>query len=196
MRKKLIVAAALAPLQVLAVAAQEQAAQGAPAMEITWLGKIETGEQTTWATQQLNERFNVNIVFNNVGLWDAEQHGIMLAAGEFPDVSHAIQDVEILYREDLIRGIPVEMIREYAPNYTRRLDQEFPTAWLASRVPGNENERLGLLQIRTHANTTFSYPAFRSDWAAKVGLTCLATRRSASLSVRSTGCFSTIRTTH
>ena len=138
--------------------------------EISWLIRAKSGEDTTWCINEVNKKFNVKIVPNGIDTNDGEKVSVMLAAGEFPDAGYIHNAIE-LYQQGVLRGIPVDMIRKYAPNYTRRLDQDHPEGWLMFKLPDNEKERLGILGIGGNVGTNLHYLSFRVDWAAKVGFT-------------------------
>ena len=79
----LVVLVAL-PAALWAAGAKEPAKQAA--MTITWLGRIDSGEDTTWAIQQLEQKFGVKIQMNGVDPNDSEKRSVMIASGQSPDV--------------------------------------------------------------------------------------------------------------
>ena len=174
-----VIAAALSLLLAPAVfgAGTEDAA--ADRMVITWLGPYgpvgemgEEGEGDSWATRHFEERFNVDIQGNGIGSNEGEKVQIMLASGEFPDTGALWGRGIDHYNDGIIRPIPVAMIREHMPNYTKRLDSQFPDGWLRDRNPDNPEEEVLGIQGFSEQNDIMGYfIAFRTDWAAKVGTT-------------------------
>ena len=147
----------------------EAAASEAP-IEITWLARLESGHETSWAFDEIERRFNARIIPIGIDTNDGEKVGVMLASGEFPDVGSVFADRIQLHYEGVTRAIPKEMIRQFAPNYTRRLDEDYPLGWLAARNPDNHDEYLGLLGIRDNVDANVWFVSFRADWARNVGV--------------------------
>ena len=139
-------------------------------MEITWLARLEAGTDTTWCIDEIERKFNARIIPNGIDTNDGEKVNVMLAAGEFPDVGAVFADRIKLFYEGVNRAIPKQMLIEYAPGYTKRLNEDYPLGWLAARNPDNPEEYLGMLGIRDNADTNVWYVAFRADWAEKVGV--------------------------
>ena len=133
-------------------------------MEITWQFRYET----SWALEDLNEMFNVNIISN--GLWnnDSEAMDLMFASGDIPDV-FTRGDVAEHYQEGITRSIPNSMIRQYAPNYTSILNK-YPWAWIYHATPDKEDEQIGVVGVSLTSTWPFFFPAFRVDWAKNLGI--------------------------
>ena len=175
MRKKrvglciLAMAAFVFPFVLSAAGEGEASASGAP-MEITWLIRIESGEETTWYIDQVEEKFNVDIVPNGVSTQDREKLNVLIAAGDFPDAGGPQLKPAIRYYNDgVLRSIPKDMIRKYAPNYTKLLDTH-AQGWLLDPNPDNENEVLGIQGLAENVDFLLSIIAFKHDWAENVGM--------------------------
>ena len=69
----------------------EAAASEAP-IEITWLARLESGHETSWAFDEIERRFNARIIPIGIDTNDGEKVGVMLASGEFPDVGSVFAD--------------------------------------------------------------------------------------------------------
>jgi len=161
----------LVPLAVSAKG-QTQAAQG-KTMEITWFGMAGGADNkgTTWLTQEVEKRFNVSIKWNGLHQDDTpEQVDVMIASGETPDVFYIHKDFMMLYRNGLTRSIPEDLVVKYAPNYTKTFKADDPLGWLMFRNPDNKSTFLTLLASRKWLDATFSYVAFREQWAKKAGM--------------------------
>ena len=136
----------LLPLAVSASGTQESAAEQ-EAMEISWEGRIASGEDTTYSIDWVNEKYNVKIVPNGVGANDGDEKvQLMIASGEFPDVGNYWVDKWELYEEGIIRSISFDMIRKHMPNYARMMDEN-PTGWLLGLAPDKEDEHIEIMGI-------------------------------------------------
>jgi hypothetical protein len=147
-----------------------EAGEAEAAMPISWLIRIESGEDTTWYIDEVEKRFNVDIIPNGVSTQDREKLNVLIAAGDFPEAGGPQLKPAIRYYNDgVIRAIPKDMIRTYAPNYTKLLDSN-PQGWLLDPNPDNENEGLGIQGTAENVDFLLSIIAFRHDWAEKVGM--------------------------
>ena len=118
---------ALAPF-LAGAAGQTSAGAAADApMEISFLMEIRSGEESTWFLDQVEERFNVRIVPNGVYHGDTEKVSLLLATGECPDLFCPIDPFDGL-AQGLTRTIPVEMLHEHAPQYTKLLNDFYRSA--------------------------------------------------------------------
>jgi ABC-type glycerol-3-phosphate transport system substrate-binding protein len=159
----------LAPLTV-AASGTGAATESEEVMQISWVVKPASGEDTTWWLQELATKFNVEIIPNGVDPYDREKVAIMVSSGEFPDAGYVNQNPVKMYRDGVIRGIPKDMIREHMPDYSALLDSDYPFAWSHTLNPDNNDEVLVLHSIEDFSNTGLFYLGFRADWARKVGV--------------------------
>lgn len=142
---------------------QNEAASGEP-MDITWQFRFED----SWFMQELNQKFNVNIISNGVWNNNRDQVDLMFASGDIPDVFTRGSSLEH-YDEGITRSIPESWIRQYGPEYTKIAD-DHPWAWLVHRSPDADDEQLALGGIGMTTMWVQYYPAFRVDWARNVGV--------------------------
>jgi ABC-type glycerol-3-phosphate transport system substrate-binding protein len=159
----------LAPLTV-AASGTGAATESEEVMQISWVVKPASGEDTTWWLQELATKFNVEVIPNGVDPYDREKVAIMVSSGEFPDAGYVNQNPVKMYRDGVIRGIPKDMIREHMPDYSALLDSDYPFAWSHTLNPDNNDEVLVLHSIEDFSNTGLFYLGFRGDWARKVGV--------------------------
>ncbi len=145
------------------------AAADAP-LEVSFLMEIRSGEESTWFLDQVEEKFNVRIVPNGVYHGDKEKVSLLLATGECPDLFCPGDPYDNL-AQGLTRTIPVEMIHEHAPQYTKLLDDFYPVGWLLGQSPDDSDEYVALHMIGENADTLLTFATFRSDWAENVGFT-------------------------
>jgi ABC-type glycerol-3-phosphate transport system substrate-binding protein len=133
-------------------------------MEITWMAQY----KEAWAYEFLEEKFNVDLIPNEIYVNDKERREVMLAAGEFPDAGPGWADTVQMYEDGVIRPISIEMIRKYAPDISA-LNDRYPLAWIANSNPENRDEMLALNGISTSSDFNIFMPMMRADWVAKVG---------------------------
>ncbi len=137
---------AFAPLLAGAAGQGSAGAAGDAPMEVSFLMEIRSGEG------------------------DKEKASLLLATGECPDLFCPGDPYDNL-AQGLTRTIPVEMIHEHAPQYTKLLDDFYPVGWLLGRSPDDPDEYVALHMIGENADTLLTFATFRSDWAENVGFT-------------------------
>lgn len=149
---------------------EEQVLDTGEMIEISWLAQLPDGAETTWCMEEIRRRFNARIVPNGIDTNDSDQVAAMLAADQFPDVGAVFSNWNELYEQGIHRAFSKELIMEYAPAYTKRLNEDVPMGWFAARSPENPEEYIGILDIRDSADTNVWHVAFRADWARHVGV--------------------------
>ena len=165
----LLVLSVLMPLSLGATGTQD--VSGDEPMEISWLVRLPDGEETSWFIQEVEQKLNVRIKPNGIDTNDGEKVSVMLAAGEFPDVGTTWSLMPLQgYEEGVYRPIPLSMIREHMPNYTKLIDNEYPVIWEMWLNPDNDDERLCISGIYELLGYPTWMIAFRADWARKVGV--------------------------
>ena len=154
----------------VSAAGTQEAAQPAERMTIELQGgyKME-GQDTGWFQETVEERYNVEIVWNNVpkGGTQMETH---LATGKFFDAGFVWKSPKELYYNALTRGIPEEMVVEHMPNYTKIFREQNPIAWRMNRNPEDPSEFLSLAGMNANNGLPRLLPAFRLHWATAVGV--------------------------
>ena len=95
-------------------AGQPEAAGAEGPMEITWLIRITSGEDTSWCIEHLEEELNVRIIPNGIGSRDREKVSVMLAAGEFPDFGHVYVDTPKVGTKSRIAGVAARKAKKTA----------------------------------------------------------------------------------
>ena len=176
MKKQLAVLAIvfllLIPTSGLFAAAQEEMA--AEKMTFTWLGGGWNEEivDDSWAEQQIQDMFDVEIIPVNILRSETDKLTLLVASGDFPDVAYwSASDRYGLYADGVTRSIPESAFRQYAPEYTRRLDQDFPWGWNYNLVPGMDDEYFSTTMWCVVCGGGIDYaPQFRMDWLEKIGM--------------------------
>ena len=170
----LVLVAAIAVLVLLPISlsasSQAESASLEEKLTITWEGRIASGEDSTYAIDMVEDKFNVDIQPNGLGANDgAEKVDLMIATGEFPDVGNYWVDKWQLYDDGIIRSFPYDMIRKYMPNYSKYFDENNPIGWLLNRDPDDEDKTITILGHHPASESLYWSIGFRKDWAEKVG---------------------------
>lgn len=175
--KKTIVFFVLLTLPVLYAAAAAQSETAAASHEvitINWVGlnhKTEGTPEDSWVGQQLRKRFpNVRIVPNNVDQTNRDKLLLMANSGELPEFGFIMKIHGFaydFYLDGITRTIPFSMIREYAPNLTKMLDDD-PVGWLVRKVDDAE-EMYAMPALKEYKGGIAYEPFFRYDWLQRIG---------------------------
>jgi hypothetical protein len=129
------------------------------------------GTMPSWSSDKISQDLGIKLTTNGIYVNDSERVQVMLAAGEFPDVGPLFNSAQEMYNQGITRSIPIDMIRTFAPNYTKIVDEQYPTGFIANQNPGNPKELLSLNGIAAQTDGAFFLPMFRKDWAQRVGVT-------------------------
>nr|WP_309098596.1 ABC transporter substrate-binding protein [Fredinandcohnia onubensis] len=144
-------------------------------LELNLSGSVTRGkaEDGNWVQKKLEEKFNVKIENTKVDTWNKDQVSVMVASGDLPDTfaftGEPVMTPKEFYEQGLTRTIPKEMIEKYAPNYAKMLDEHTP-GWQMHRLPGTDDEYLGLTGLQGHTEGILWAPTFRLDWLEKLGI--------------------------
>ena len=169
--KTLITVCVLATLIVFGVSAAggspPEGSTEAP-MEIAWHGR---NEFVAGSVIQgiLEEKYNVRLIPPEP--WfkykDAEKFWAVAAAGDLPDIGILRPDVEKAYEQGVIRSIPKDMVKKYAPKVSKYFDQH--NGWAINVAPDDPNAFIGFgALIETDYPGTAAW--FRLDWLENVGI--------------------------
>lgn len=154
-------------------ASPKAAATPAPAVEkpvdIKWISSYIPGEDT-FVQKYLEEKYNVNIT--TIGIdrsnWQ-QQVNIKLASGEKPDIFGHVDggyaDFLNYVKQGLIGELPIEKIRQYAPNFSKMVDETDKTAWDIGVVDG---KNYGIPKFFGEGGSPF-IPAYNEAWLKAVG---------------------------
>ena len=160
------------PTSGLFAAAQEEMA--AEKMTFTWLGGGWNTEivDDSWAEQVIQDKFDVEITPVNILRSETDKLNLLVASGDFPDVAYwSASDRYSLYADGVTRSIPESAFRQNAPEYTRRLDEDFPWGWNYNLVPGMDDEYYSTTMWCVVCGGGIDYaPQFRMDWLEKIGM--------------------------
>lgn len=139
-------------------------------LSIRWFGpgmlEIEDGN---FIQKYIEDTFNVEIENVRADIFNAEQVSLLLASGEMPDAGFMYQPPIDLYNQGIIRTIPGELIRQYAPKYTTLMN-EHEAAWIMSKAPDKDDEYLSLKGLDLSLASIAFMPMYRLDWLENVGI--------------------------
>lgn len=152
---------------------QQEPTASSEKMEISWVswncGDIEEGN---FVESKLEEKLNLEIKVKKVDLSKAQQVDLMLASGEMPDCGWMFRDTrDMYYGQELTRTIPVDMIKQYAPKYSKLLD-DYPILWKINASDEDKNKLIALPGCNP-AGTDGQYyycSFYRYDWLKKFGI--------------------------
>lgn len=140
-------------------------------MELSWQGiygdAVVPGNPIQMA---IEERFNVKITDSPLARRPQEPIDLMIGANEHPDAMYSWTNHDQWYGAGAYRPIPVEMIREHAPNLARDWDTIGPGAWMMSAVPGDPSALRGIPRGYAHQAGAGAAVNFRYDWLGMVGV--------------------------
>ena len=147
---------------------QESMAEGP--MEISFQGIYGDAVEEGNAVQRaLEEKFNIKITDSNLARRPRETIDLMIGADEHPDAMYSWTNHDQWYAAGAYRPIPIDMIREHAPNLARDWDTIGPGAWMMSAVPGDATALRGLPRGYAHQAGAGAAVNFRYDWLGMVG---------------------------
>ncbi|RAV00186.1 extracellular solute-binding protein [Paenibacillus sp. YN15] len=121
-----------------ASAATAGAENGAP-MEITWMPLPSNTQENSYAQQYIEKKFNVKlktVLSPNTGYVDKQR--ILLSSHEIPDVFYVgeSQDLFKYASQGLLAELPVDAIKQHAPDTYAMLNEVAPQSWYYSNYNG------------------------------------------------------------
>lgn len=139
-------------------------------LEISWLGlggnNIVDGNPVQ---KMIEEKFNVKITNTKVDITDTEQLNILLSSGEMPDTAFLYKTVAEMENLDLIRSIPMDMIKQYYPSYAALLD-EYPVGWKINHSSVNPDDFACLSGPALYIQNDGYMSFYRLDWLEEAGI--------------------------
>lgn len=137
--------------------------------EVTWMSAYLPGENSM-VQKILEEKYNLKIT--TVGIdranWQ-QQVNIKLASGVKPDIFGQVDggypDFLNYVKQGLIGEIPIEKIRQYAPNFSKMVDEVDKSAWDIGIIDG---KNYGIPKFYGEGGSPF-IPAYNADWLKAIG---------------------------
>lgn len=119
--------------------------------------------------KELESKFNVKIEYVCEDVLNAEKVKLLYSSGEGPDFGFGYQDIGVLYKQKLVRSIPLNLIRQYMPGYTDYMDKH-PTGWLYNKAPDKKDEYLAFTGVAPGSMNGGFLAFYRLDWLEKIGI--------------------------
>lgn len=161
------------PAATVAPTATEQAATATPmpSYKVSWATWIDGPmDKDNFVLQLLTKTFP-DIQFDLIGLerdtW-VDQINTRVAGGDIPDIIYRdwIGYVRDYVSQGVLAEVPIETIKQYAPNYYKAAVDFDAATFMACNVDG---KNYGLPAL-TDSNATAATNAWRGDWLKKVGI--------------------------
>ena len=132
-----------------------------------WCGAL---EPDSYVERHVQDMTGMDIQVRKVAHTDKEAVNLMLASGDMPDCGWFEHTVTQMTDEELIRGIPVEMVRTYAPGYIELCDR-FPILYALALDPDDPTQFLTLPGFYIGSvNEAPKCMYLRYDWLQKLGI--------------------------
>ena len=132
-----------------------------------WCGSL---EPESYVEQYVENLTDLDIQIKKVAHTDKEAVNLMLATGDMPDCGWFEQSISWMQEEELIRGIPVEMVKTYAPDYIALCDQ-FPILYALALDPEDPTQFMALPSFYIGSvNEATKCMFLRYDWIQKLGI--------------------------
>ncbi|WP_248930083.1 hypothetical protein [Paenibacillus hamazuiensis] len=146
----------------------KSAAEGDKPLEIKWLGNGTAGMypgEDAYIVQELNKRFNVKLLPVKADSAKDQELSMLLASGEVPDhMLVGANSIGKILDQGAGRTIPVDMIKQAAPNLWKSTLENYPQLEQMSVYKNGQ-----LLALPEGTRELFPFTAVRTDWLKKVG---------------------------
>jgi len=132
-----------------------------------WCGEV---EDDNYVEKLIEDALNIELTVRKVNHQNAEQVNLMLASGDMPDVGWYTKTPEEMLDEELIRTIPVDLVKAYAPNYIRIYDEN-PIIYPQALSSEDETQFNCLPGVSDTFTQLYLYCDFyRYDWIQALGI--------------------------
>jgi len=118
---------------------------------------------------KIEEALGIDIKVRNVAHSDADAVNLMLAQ-DMPDCGWFGRTVLFMQDQELIRTIPVDMVREYAPSLIEAMDK-YPMLWAKALDPEDPSQLLYIPDMyETYVGLYMNAWYLRYDWILNLGI--------------------------
>lgn len=125
-------------------------------------------EEDSPVVQEFNKKLNIKLKVQKTNSDDEKQIGLMYASGVIPDFALIPATVFQKYHEQgVFREIPADILKNSAPEWSKRIQQYFPEFYQKNGVPANVDGKFYGVPMGAPALPNMSI--VRSDWLKKVG---------------------------
>lgn len=141
-------------------------------LEVSWLGppNFAVGKEGLWIERMLEDRFHLDLtpILLDPNAYQRKKP-LMLAGGPVPDLVWEADPIslQMAVKHKFVAELPLEMIRQYMPQYFEDLTKEAPVAWLYSTVDGRN---YGIPTLNRPGAQPSNPGVWRMDWLRNVGI--------------------------
>lgn len=135
-----------------------------------WVMYSHAAGENSYVEQVLENRLGINIDLNTTPSTENEAVSLMLS-NDMPDCISINRSYAFMADEqELVRSIPIEIVREYAPNLTAVMDAD-PILWAMCQDPHDETALYCLPDIYDTNEEMYPRAIFlRYDWIQNLGI--------------------------
>lgn len=133
-----------------------------------WCGDLDDG---SYVEKLIEENVGgIDIKVRKIGHQNTDQVNLMLSTNDMPDCGWFNFTPSYMQSQELIRTIPVEMVKEYMPNFIRQYDR-VPIMYPLTLSPDNPDEFVCLSGIGDSlVNLHLPCDFYRYDWIKKLNI--------------------------
>lgn len=127
--------------------------------------------QDSYVEQYLEDYLGINIELNTTPSTESEAVNLMLASGEMPDCIQSTNTYQYMFEEHgLARSIPLDMVREYAPDLIEEMGKD-PILYAMAAMPGEEEALYCLPDMYDTYSEMYPRAIFLNyDWIQHLGI--------------------------
>jgi len=131
-----------------------------------WCGELDPG---SYVETYVENALGIDVQIRKVAHQDKEAVNLMIA-NDLPDCGWFEQTPTYMFDQELVRNIPIDLVREYCPGLAAYMD-EYPMLWAKFTDPEDETALVGLPDLyETNASLYLYDIFFRYDWIQKLGI--------------------------
>jgi len=162
---KRILAIALAAMMLLSVASVALAEDPVTISYYAyWCGELDPG---SYVETYVEDALGIDVQIRKVSHQNEEAVNMMIA-NELPDCGWFEKTPTYMFDQELVRTIPIDLVREYCPALAAYMD-EYPLLWAKYTDPEDETQLVGLPDLyETYASLYLYDILLRYDWIEKL----------------------------
>ncbi len=151
----------------LSSAAMAEAAKPQISYWALYCGTLDPG---SYVETFVEDALGIDVVIRKVAHTDTDAINLMITSGEMPDCGWFSYTYEFMNEQELIRGIPVDMVKEYAPSLIKFYDEN--PIFYAIALDPNDNTQFRYFPdaYDTYLQLYVSCQYMRYDWIEAPGL--------------------------
>ena len=130
-----------------------------------WCGELDPG---SYVETYVEDNLGINIDVRKVSHQDQEAVNLMIST-DLPDCGWFEKTPTYMYEQELVRTIPINMVREYCPSLVAFMD-EHPLVWAKYTDPNDDTQMVGLPDLYETLSSLYLYNIMvRYDWIENLG---------------------------